>query len=82
MSYTILDYRLDLKPLGAVYAPPPVPVCPECGFILFDQETAATPTSELKRSRRGLYLRSARQLSISGLDSPYDPFQSASVSVF
>jgi uncharacterized protein (DUF2225 family) len=30
--------RIDLKPLGAVAAPPPLPVCPSCGFVVYEQE--------------------------------------------
>ena len=32
--------RLDLKPLGAVAAPLPLPVCPSCSFVIFEEELA------------------------------------------
>lgn len=32
------DNRLDLKPLGAIAAPWPLPVCPSCHFVLFKDE--------------------------------------------
>lgn len=35
MSATVFDTRLDFKPLGAVLAPGPRPVCEECGFVVF-----------------------------------------------
>lgn len=37
-SYTRLGMRLDLKPLGALVAPLPVPVCPGNGFVMYKDE--------------------------------------------
>lgn len=34
-SGTSFSMRLDLKPLGAIVAPLPIPVCPECSFVLY-----------------------------------------------
>ncbi len=41
MSGTQFDMRLDLKPLGPIPAPWKIPVCPQCGFVVFDEEPAA-----------------------------------------
>ena len=36
MSGTSFGMRLDLKPIGPIAAPWPVPVCPNCGFVLYE----------------------------------------------
>lgn len=41
--------RLDLKPLGPTGAPWPVPVCPKCGFVIYDDEIGA---EELAKCRK------------------------------
>jgi hypothetical protein len=38
MSGTQFDMRLDLRPLGPTPAPWKIPVCPQCQFVLFDEE--------------------------------------------
>jgi len=30
--------RLDLKPMGALIAPNPLPVCPDNGFVVYKKE--------------------------------------------
>ena len=37
-SFYVQGMRLDLKPLGAVLAPEPVPVCPKDHFVVLDYE--------------------------------------------
>lgn len=37
-SYTQFGMRLDLKPVGALVAPIPLPVCPENGFVVYQEK--------------------------------------------
>lgn len=49
MSGSSFGSRMDLKPVGAIVAPWPVPTCPQCGFPHFED----TLTSEtIKRYRK------------------------------
>ena len=41
--------RLDLKPLGPIAAPWPVPVCPKCHFVLFSSELEKTDLAKLNK---------------------------------
>ncbi|MCB9551094.1 MAG: DUF2225 domain-containing protein [Myxococcales bacterium] len=38
MSGTSFGQRLDLKPIGPTAAPPPLPVCPDDHFVVFEEE--------------------------------------------
>ncbi len=40
--------RLDLKPIGALIAPMPMPVCPTNGFVMFQDEFTAAEIAKLK----------------------------------
>jgi len=40
--------RLDLKPIGAIAAPPPVPLCPDDGFVVYKEEFSPTEISTLR----------------------------------
>jgi tetratricopeptide (TPR) repeat protein len=51
LSGTVRDVRLDLKPLGPIYAPDPVPVCPECHFVLYGRSKEMAE-AELERCRQ------------------------------
>lgn len=49
-SGTVLDRRLDLKPLGAIAAPWRKPVCPACHFVLYsEQEKPAEDIGKLRK---------------------------------
>jgi hypothetical protein len=37
-SYTRFGMRLDLKPVGALIAPIPFPVCPDNGFVMYQEQ--------------------------------------------
>jgi hypothetical protein len=37
MSYSQFGMRLDMRPIGALLAPIPLPVCPDNGFVLFKE---------------------------------------------
>ena len=41
--------RLDLKPIGPIAAPWPVPVCPKCHFVLFSPELEKTDLAKLNK---------------------------------
>jgi len=41
MSATVFDTRLDFRPVGMIISPSPLPVCGECGFVVF--AGSATP---------------------------------------
>jgi hypothetical protein len=47
-SYTIFGRRLDMKPIGALVAPTPLPVCPENGFVIFKQTFSDDEIEKLK----------------------------------
>ena len=46
MSGTQFSSRTDLKPLGAIAAPWPMPVCPKCKFVLYGDDI---PKDELAK---------------------------------
>lgn len=48
MSASVFDSGMDFKPLGAVIAPPPLPVCGECGFVA---ATSSATSKELAAGR-------------------------------
>jgi hypothetical protein len=48
-SGTQFSTRSDLKPLGAIAAPWPIPVCPKCKFVLY---AADIPKDELEKCRK------------------------------
>lgn len=37
-SYTQFGMQLDLRPIGALVAPIPLPVCPESGFVVYRED--------------------------------------------
>ena len=41
--------RLDLKPVGAIAAPWPIPVCPKCKFVLYSDDI---PKEELEKCQK------------------------------
>lgn len=47
-SYTRFGHRLDMKPLGALVAPIPLAVCPENGFIMYQEKFSPEEVSKLK----------------------------------
>ncbi|MEX0810464.1 MAG: hypothetical protein WD044_17210 [Dongiaceae bacterium] len=48
MSYTVLDQRLDLRPVGALMSPPPIPVCESNGFVLYQEEFSEADLAQLR----------------------------------
>lgn len=40
MSATVFDTGLDFRPVGMIISPPPLPVCGECGFVVFAASAA------------------------------------------
>ena len=38
MSYTVVDTRLDFRPVGALMSPPPIAVCRSNGFVLYQED--------------------------------------------
>ena len=61
-AYVIDAVRLDLKPLGALIAPNPLPVCPDNGFVVYKKQfskaeiAAIRPivlSADYRRLRRG-----------------------------
>lgn len=48
MSYTVMDQRLDLRPVGALMSPPPVPVCNSNGFVLYQEEFSEAELAQLR----------------------------------
>ncbi len=51
MSGTMFNRRLDLRPLGAIRSPWPVPVCPKCGFALYKPLNDKYTDEEVKKLR-------------------------------
>ena len=49
MSGTQFGRRLDLKPLGPIAAPWPIPVCPKCKFVLYSDNI---PKDELDKCQK------------------------------
>ena len=47
-AYVIRAVRLDLKPLGALIAPNPLPVCPENGFVVYKKEFTPAEIAAIK----------------------------------
>ncbi len=47
-SYSQFGMRLDFKPLGALIAPIPLPVCPQNGFVMYKSEFTETELDKLK----------------------------------
>ena len=47
-SYSQFGMRLDFKPLGALIAPIPLPVCPQNGFVMYKSEFSETELDQLK----------------------------------
>lgn len=47
-SGTSFGQRLDLKPIGPTAAPPPLPVCPNDHFVVFDEKLDPTAIQKLK----------------------------------
>lgn len=60
-SYSQFGMRLDLKPLGALIAPIPMPVCPDNGFVMFKENFSDAEIAKLKPIVLGDGYRSARQ---------------------
>jgi hypothetical protein len=48
-SGTQMGMRLDLKPLGDIEAPWPVAACPQCRFVLFEDQLDAPALAKLRR---------------------------------
>lgn len=69
MSATVFDTRLDLRPVGMIISPSPLPVCGECGFVVFAGSAAprelaawravAASPEYLALAGRGTYYRAA-----------------------
>ncbi|MGO9113832.1 MAG: hypothetical protein ACLP9L_31770 [Thermoguttaceae bacterium] len=49
VSGTQFSMRSDLKPLGPIAAPGPIPVCPKCNFVLYSGDI---PKEELDKCQR------------------------------
>src|SRR5262249_54725038 len=47
-SYSMFGRRLDMKPMGALVVPIPLPVCPENGFVIFKQTFSDDEMEKLK----------------------------------
>jgi len=47
-SFTQFGRRLDLKPVGALIAPAPRPVCPESGFVMYKDKFTDAEIDKLK----------------------------------
>ncbi len=47
-SGTQAGLRLDLKPLGAIAAPPRLPVCPKCGFVFIKSDLTEAEKAALR----------------------------------
>jgi Uncharacterized protein conserved in bacteria (DUF2225) len=47
-SYSIFGRRLDMKPMGALVVPIPLPVCPENGFVIFKPTFSDDEIEKLK----------------------------------
>lgn len=43
--------RLDARPVGAIASPWPLPVCPECGFVLFKRDNQEYTADEMTTLR-------------------------------
>jgi uncharacterized C2H2 Zn-finger protein len=48
-SYTIFGKMLDFKPYGAACIPTPVPKCPKCGFVFFNNLFSEDEITKLKK---------------------------------
>jgi hypothetical protein len=47
-SYTQFGMRLDLRPVGALVAPIPLPVCPDNGFVMYKKTFSDAELAKLK----------------------------------
>src|SRR5262245_59152654 len=47
-THTQMGMRLDLRPLGALRAPLPLPVCPDNGFVMYRETFAAAEIAALE----------------------------------
>jgi hypothetical protein len=47
-SYTQFGMRLDLRPVGALVAPIPLPVCPDNGFVIYKKTFSDAELAKLK----------------------------------
>src|SRR5262249_2994831 len=47
-SYSMFGRWLDMKPMGALVVPLPLPVCPENGFVIFKQTFSDDEMEKLK----------------------------------
>ena len=59
-SYTRFGQRLDMKPLGALIAPLPLPVCPSSGFPLYKRKFSPKEIARLKSIVRSPAFKQAR----------------------
>jgi len=48
-SYTIFSQNLDFKPFGAAIIPTPVPKCPKCGLVFFEELFTKDDINKLKQ---------------------------------
>ena len=66
MSGTAFGRRLDLKRIGPIMSPWPMPQCPDCGLVLFKDEFGEDELADLIP-----YVRSDEYQSISRENTPY-----------
>ena len=62
MSGTMFNRRLDLRPVGAIRSPWPVPVCTKCGFAMFRQLNEKYTDDELDKLRKFVASEAYRKL--------------------
>jgi hypothetical protein len=48
-SYTTFGCNLDFKPFGAAEIPTPLPKCPKCNFVFFEETFKKTEIDQLKK---------------------------------
>jgi len=60
-SWTKFGTRLDLRPIGALVAPYPVPVCPTTGFPIYKKKFSAQEIAKLKTIVASPAYREARK---------------------
>jgi len=49
LSGSVFDTRLDWKPLGMIMAPGELPVCDNCGFVVFESSASASRLAEYRK---------------------------------
>lgn len=60
-SYTRFGMRLDLKPIGALIAPFPLPVCPDSGFVVYRDDFSVNELDAFRKLVKTVEFKTLRK---------------------